>query len=778
MTEPARIDDFRSDAPRLKSETQFRHLLQALPAGAYTCDAEGLITYYNERAVKVWGRAPALNDPVDRFCGSFKLYTVDGEPIAHDQCWMALALKNSREYNGREIVIERPDGTRVTALAHANPIYDEVGTLTGAINVLVDVSEQQRDAQALRESQEGYRSLVDLAPVAVYACDADGRITLFNTLAAELWGRRPAIGDSDERFCGSFRLWRHDGSLLPHDETPMAMAIRNGQRTRNGEVVIERPDGSRIVVSVNIDPLYDDAGRITGAINVFQDVTDRSRAQVERGHLAAIIDSADDAIISKSLDGIVRTWNKAAERIFGYTAEDIVGKSITLLMPPERQNEGPRILERIRAGKPMDHFETVRRRKDGTDIEISLTVSPIKVAAGRVIGASKIARDISKHKAAERALSESEERLREHDRRKDEFIATLSHELRNPLAPLRMVTEIVRTNAGANSRLQWAAGLIERQVKHLGRLVDDLLDLSRIANAEVALVTAPADLRDIVWQAVEMNRAAVEAKRHNLWVDVPERRFHLDCDAARLVQVVSNLLSNAVKYTPRGGSIHVAAATEGSSVALHVRDSGAGITADVLPHVFDMFVQGSQTVARAEGGLGIGLTLVKRIVMLHGGDVTAASEGPGKGSEFIVRLPLVGRVHTADRRQDEAQGAAFVPGRRILIADDNPDITEALATLLRQFGHEVRTAGDGIEALEAARDFLPDVAVIDIGLPGHDGCAVAQQMRQDPRFKHTLLVAHSGYGHAQHRDASRAAGFDHHLVKPVDPYELQALLAT
>jgi len=291
MTEPVRIDDFRSDAPRFKSETQFRHLLQALPAGAYTCDAEGLITYCNAQAVKLWGRAPALNDPVDRFCGSFKLYRVDGEPIAHDQCWMALALKNDREYNGREIVIERPDGTRVTALAHANPIHDEAGARIGAVNVLVDISDRER--------------------------------------------------------------------------------------------------------------------------------AERTRVQA--------------------------------------------------------------------------------------------------------------------------------------DRRKDEFLATLSHELRNPLAPLRMVAEIVRTNAGANSRLQWAAGLIERQVKHLGRLVDDLLDLSRIANAEVALVTAPADLRDIVWQAVEMNRAAVEAKRHNLWVDVPERRFRLDCDAARLVQVASNLLSNAVKYTPRGG---------------------------------------------------------------------------------------------------------------------------------------------------------------------------------------------------------------------------------
>ncbi len=515
MTEPVRIDEFRSDAPRFKSEAQFRHLLQALPAGAYTCDAEGLITYYNEQAVKVWGRAPALNDPVDRYCGSFKLYTVDGEPIAHDQCWMALALKTNRDYNGREIVIERADGTRVTALAHANPIHDETGTLVGAVNVLVDI-------------------------------------------------------------------------------------------------------------------------------------TDRKRAEQSR----------------------------------------------------------------VQA-----------------------------------------------------------------DRRKDEFLATLSHELRNPLAPLRMVAEIVRTNAGANSRLQWAAGLIERQVKHLGRLVDDLLDLSRIANAEVSLVTAPADLRDIVWQAVEMNRAAVEAKRHNLWVDVPERRFRLDCDAARLVQVVSNLLSNAIKYTPRGGSIYVAAATEGGNVALRVRDSGAGIAADVLPRVFDMFVQGSQTVARAEGGLGIGLTLVKRIVALHGGEVTAASEGPGKGSEFIVRLPLVGRVHTSTEH-DAAKAATFVPGRRILIADDNPDITDALATLLRQLGHEVRTVGDGVEALQVARDFLPDVAVIDIGLPGQDGCEVAQQMRQDPRLKHTLLVAHSGYGHAQHRDASRAAGFDHHLVKPIDPYELHALLAT
>ena len=515
MTELALVEESgRNELFRHKTELQFRGLLEKLPAGAYTCDAEGLITYYNQHAVKLWGRAPKLNDTIDRFCGSFKLYAIDGTPIAHDQCWMALALRMNREYNGHEIMIERPDGTRLTALAHANPIHDDTGTLIGAVNVLVDISDRKR-------------------------------------------------------------------------------------------------------------------------------------------------------------------------------SEDVMAQA---------------------------------------------------------------------------------------DRRKDEFLATLSHELRNPLAPIRMVADIVRTNAGTNPRLQWAAGLIERQVKHLARLVDDLLDLSRIANAEVSLMTAPADLRDVVWQAVEMSRAAVEAKRHNLWVDVPERRFMLECDAARLVQVVANLLTNAIKYTPRGGTIHIAASAEGANVALRVRDSGAGISPDILPYVFDMFVQGKQTVARSEGGLGIGLTLVKRIVELHGGEVSAVSAGPGKGSEFIVRLPALASVHTIDKHASADNPVPGSTSRRILIADDNPDVTESLAALLKQSGHEVRTAMDGAEALRTALDFLPEVAVVDIGLPGQDGYEVARQLRQDPRFKNALLVAHSGYGQNHHRNASMAAGFDHHLVKPMDPSELDALL--
>jgi signal transduction histidine kinase/CheY-like chemotaxis protein len=521
------VQDEASPAPQAESplhsgELHFRRLLEKLPAAAYTCDLDGLITYFNPQAVKLWGRAPKLNDPVDRFCGSFKLFAAaDGSPITHDQCWMALTLRNNRAYNGHEILVERPDGQRLTVLAYANPIHDESGKLLGAVNVLVDIS-------------------------------------------------------------------------------------------------------------------------------------DRKQAEDENARLYA--------------------------------------------------------------------------------------------------------------------------RLQEHDRRKDEFLATLAHELRNPLAPIRNAVHILASEGPPDPALQWARDVIDRQVRQMARLVDDLLDLSRVSTGKLELRKAPIDLREVLHAAAETSRPVIEACGHEFIVHLPQEPVCLDADLTRLAQVVSNLLNNAAKYTERGGRVWLTAERQGSDAVVTVRDTGVGIHADMLPRVFDMFTQVERSLDRSRGGLGIGLTLVKRLVEMHGGSVTAHSDGPDRGSTFTVRLPVV--LGAAPRADRDAEPPVAVSSLRLLVVDDNADAAASLAMLLRLMGNDVRTAHDGLEAVALAEEFRPDVALLDIGLPRLNGYEAAREIRRRPWGGTMVLIAATGWGQEADRQRSKEAGFDHHLVKPVDPAALTRLLAS
>jgi PAS domain S-box-containing protein len=391
------------------------------------------------------------------------------------------------------------------------------------------------------------------------------------------------------------------------------------------------------------------------AVGVCTDITVRKRLEAQAVRLAAIVESSDDAIVSKDLTGVVQSWNRAAERIFGYTEEEMVGRSIALLVPPERPNEEPEILARIVRGERMDHFETIRVRKDGRRIEVSVTISPVRDSTGQIIGASKIARDISVQKALEQELQQRVEALALADRRKDEFLAMLAHELRNPLSPLTTAARIIQKAAGGDPVLARQQAVIERQVRHMSRLLEDLLDVSRITRGKVTLRRETVDLRQVVASAVDACRGAVEERRHALTVTLPDSPARLIADPVRLEQVVSNLLLNAAKYTAPGGRIHLSVEMGPSvpppgfrQVALRVRDTGVGIAPEFLPSVFDLFSQGDRGLDRSQGGLGIGLTLVRNLVELHGGTVEARSEGPGQGSEFVVHLPLDASEHPED----------------------------------------------------------------------------------------------------------------------------------
>lgn len=394
-------------------------LLDFIPAAVYVCNADGTLQRYNRGAAELWGREPVLNDPGERFCGSARLYRLDGGPLPHDQCPMADVLRTGVPVRDQEVVIERPDGSRSIALVNINALRDVRGTIVGAVNSFFDITDRkqlEREQVSARKQVEDLagtlvrerdqsRALIDALPTAVYTTDAEGCVTYFNDAAAAIWGRRPKLRASV--FCGSWKLYYVDGTPMPRDACPMALSLAERQPIRNMEAIAERPDGSRIRFAAYPTPFFDDNGTLMGAVNMLVDVTERRRHEADiqaalqaKQELAAIVESSHDAIVSKNLEGIVRSWNKGAERMFGYTAGEMIGNPIMNLIPPDRQDEEPHILERIRRGEHIEHYETVRMHKDGSLIDISLTVSPVRNADGRIIGASKIARNITESKQA------------------------------------------------------------------------------------------------------------------------------------------------------------------------------------------------------------------------------------------------------------------------------------------------------------------------------------------------------------------------------------------
>jgi PAS domain S-box-containing protein len=483
--------------------------------------------------------------------------------------------------------------------------------------------------------------------------------------------------------------------------------------------------------------------------------------------LAAIVESSDDAIVSKTLDGRILSWNRAASRIFGYDPAEVIGKPITIIIPPELHPEERDILEKVKRGERIDHFDTTRVAKDGRRISISLTVSPIRDSRGVIIGASKIARDISERK-------EAEELLRAADRRKDEFMALLAHELRNPLAPIRYALAASK-KAGTVELQKRAEQVIERQVTHMTRLLDDLLDISRITRGKLDIKKSPTELTYVIGTAIETARPILDAKHHHLSIDLPKHSIHLEADAVRLSQVFSNVLINAAKYTNSSGQIALRAKKDGDAIIVTVRDNGIGISPDLMPRLFDLYAQGREAVGREEGGIGIGLSLVRGLVTLHGGTVEARSDGPGKGSEFIIRLPIgnpLEKIQDSELKKNTSADS----GLKVLIVDDNRDAVDMCSALLELLGHQVRTAYTGRQALELAHSFGPDAVLADIGLPDIDGLELGQKIRNSFWGNRIVLIAVTGWGKEDDRHRAFASGFDYHLTKPISADDIESIL--
>ena len=753
----------------------------------------------------------------------------------------------------------------------------------------------QRIERELAAERERLRITLSSIGDGVISTDAEGRVTYLNGVAEALtgWAQAEAVGRPLPEL---FHIV-NEQTRQPA-ENPALKALREGVIVglANHTVLIAR-DGTERPIDDSAAPMLDESGAPVGVVLVFRDVTERRRAEEAQARLASIIESSQDAILTKTLDGIIRTWNAGAERIFQYTAEETVGRSITLIIPPDRLDEEREILARLARGERIEHYETIRRAKDGRRLHISLTISPLRDAEGRIIGASKIARDVTERRQAEEALRASEQRLRtlnahapvgifltdqdgncllvnqcwceisglspeeaqgqgwvsaihpddkervfqewnaaveagqlfsseyrfrtpqgkvtwvqgnaigirdaagqvseymgtlmditerretvealrEADRRKDEFLAILAHELRNPLAPLRNGLQVMRLAPDDLQVISKARDMMDRQLSHMVRLIDDLLDVSRISRNKMELRRSRVPLADVISNAVETVRPALDAAGHELTVSLPPEQILLDADLTRLAQVFSNLLNNSAKYTERGGRIWLTAAREGGQVSVSVRDTGIGIPAADLPNIFGMFSQVDRSIERSTGGLGIGLALVKGLVEMHSGTVEAASPGQGQGSTFTVRLPVL-------RDQAESPAAAPADGeqpdstgskRRILVVDDNRDSAASMAMMLELLGNEVCIAYNGDAAIKLADQFRPQVVLMDVGMPKLNGYEVTRRIREQPWGRDMAIIAVTGWGHEVDRARSKEAGCDGHLVKPVHLPDLEKLL--
>jgi PAS domain S-box-containing protein len=508
-------------------------------------------------------------------------------------------------------------------------------------------------------------------------------------------------------------------------------------------------------------------------------------------YLAAIVGSSDDAIISKDLNGIIQSVNAAAERMFGYRADELIGRNIRILIPPERQDEEDLILGRIRRGDRVDHFETVRVAKDGGRIEMSLSVSPVRDESGVVVGVSKIARDITEQKRAiaererlleaERAARAEAERA---SRVKDEFLAMVSHELRTPLNAILSWTELMIRGRDDPKILERGLDVVARNTRVQAQLISDLLDISRIVAGKLRLETQNVDVASIVSDAVDTVRHDAAAKQISIATSL-QAGGPIAGDAARLQQVVWNLLSNAVKFTPAGGHVSVTLREIRSHAIITVADDGTGIAAEYLPYVFDRFHQADRSTTRRFGGLGLGLAIVKHLVELHGGTVHAASEGPGHGASFTVAIPVIpatlpdGIGEVPPPRQDVWEEVSF-DGLRILVVEDEPDTRDFLKHLLEGRGAAVLVASSVEQALRLFRSGAPDLLISDIGLPEQDGYDLMRMVRAEPTGgAHTMpAIALTAYARPEDRMRALRAGYQTHISKPVEPAELLAAVAS
>ena len=761
-------------------------------------DANGVIQIFNVGAERMLGYTaedvvnritPAdISDPRELIARAKELSIQLGTPITPG--FEALVFKASRGIEDiYELTYIRNDGSRFPAIVSVTALRDAQDGIIGYLLIGTDntarkqvEADQKQLDQRLRDQQFYTRSLIESNIDALMTTDPSGIITDVNKQMEALTGRT-----RDELIGAPFKNYFTD----PERAEAAIKLVLSETKLTDYELTTRAWDGKETVVSYNATTFYDRERKLQGVFAAARDVTERKQAEQELSEKARLLDLSNDAIIVHDLDERISSWNKGAEELYGWTSEAVIGKHLDALL----QMEFPKPMEEILAQLQSEgqfSGEVVQIARDGRRMR-SLCRWVLDRGTKSILTSYT---DITERRKLEDSLAARASDLVRADRSKDEFLAMLAHELRNPLAPLRNAAVILRTAGASAEECGQAQRIIGRQIENMTRMIDDLLDISRITEGKIELRRQPVSLADILFAAASVARSGITARSQDLVISLPAEPIFLHADATRLDQVFGNLLANASKYSDSGCHIWLSAelapaqtlpllpnpedregrrpvGDEGidgvlaaPEVIVRVRDDGMGIAPEVLPHIFDLFVQATRSLDRAHGGLGIGLTLVQRLLKMHGGSVEAHSGGLGFGSEFTVRLPiLLGPV--APPPPPPASPTRETP-RRMLIVDDNEDSACSMAILQRRRGHETRTAFTGPTAVAVAAEFAPEVVLLDIGLPGMDGFEVARRLRAMPAMASAFLVAMSGYGSYDDRAMAQEAGFDEYLIKPVD----------
>ncbi|MFN8475055.1 MAG: PAS domain S-box protein [Anaerolineae bacterium] len=750
----------QSEEALRQSQSRLAAAMQIAQLGIWEYDPVGEVTYWDARCHEIFGVSeshPMSDTEV------FALIHPDDRARVGQQVSSALAPGGNGQY-ATEYRIVRRDGTQRWVAVRGNAVAtgeDEAGGPARFVGTVMDITENREIEERLRVSEERFRGTFENAAVGMSHVSLDGRWLNMNDKLCEITGY-----SREELLNLTFQEITHPDDLAEDLEYLRQMLAGQRQMYSMEKRYIHKR-GHTVWVTLTVSLLHKPDGAPDQLIAVVQDITLRKRAEATAQRQGRLIELSYEPIFVWDFERGIVEWNAGAERLYGFSAAEAIGQiSHDLLhtIHPMPYAEFQRTFEQRKTWSG----ELRQVAKDGRGVIVASRQQIIEVDGRQLVLETN--RDITEQKRAEEAL-------READRRKDEFLATLAHELRNPLAPVRNAVQILKLQDSLDPSSQAARDIIDRQVQHMVRLIDDLLDISRITQDKLELRKESVELASVLFQALETSQPHIERDGHEITVSLPSEPVYLDADPVRLAQVFSNLLNNATRYTPPGGQIWLTAERHDREVIVSVKDTGAGIPTDKLGTIFDLFAQLDRPPEQARSGLGIGLTLVKRLVEMHGGSVAAYSDGPGQGSEFVVCLPVLDGPPGVDAAPPATTAVNGATHLRVLVVDDNVDIVESLMELMEIEGHTARAAHDGLEAVAVAEEFRPDVVLLDIDLPRIDGYEACRRIREQFWGKRMTLVALTGWGQKEARRRSHEAGFDYHLVKPVDLAELMSLLA-
>lgn len=771
-----------------------QQLLAELPVAAYTCDDQGMLTAFNDAAAELWARRPALNDPTERFCGSANLLSPTGQPLALAQSPVALALKSNSDCLGHEVVIERPDGTRHGALAYVSPLGNAEDNTLGCLTLLIELNAYNAHSSPTRKmlsdldiEHTQLLEVFDRTPVFMAVLRGPDHVfERANERYRRLIGKRAFIGKPvrdalpeiiDQGYIEILDRVYH--TCEPFIGTNMTISLTSAPDEAPQERILE----------FVYEPLPAANGLEAGVLALGIDLTERKKTEAELAVLTSesarasrlyetILGATPDLVYVFDLEHRFIYANHALLTMWGRSWQESIGKTcLELGYPDWHAAMHNREIDQVVATKHALRGQVPFSGTLGERIYEYIFV-PVLAENGEVEAVAGTTRDITEHKHMEDELHYRAQQLAKADQKKDEFIAMLAHELRNPLAPLRNGLQLLQRGGVDEQTQTQIHAMMDRQMQHMVRLIDDLLDISRLNRNKLSLQKTPIAINEVISDALETMRPSITAAGHQLEVSLPKQPITVNADLTRLAQVVGNLLSNSIKYTPPGGRIVLSVEPQDQEVEIIIEDTGIGIPAEALPHLFDMFTQAHHDSEQSTGGLGIGLALVKTLVEMHGGSVSARSAGLHRGSTFSVRLPVLseGRDAAAPETRAPRHSSQFPGSRRVLIVDDNRDACKSMAMLFQMLGNEVHQAYDGLEAITAVLDFRPDLILMDVGMPKLNGYDAVRRIRIQPEGQHITIIAVTGWGQDKDRSESKAAGFDGHLVKPVSLADLEQLL--